>query len=181
MWFRSLLLAVMLAVVFLLIGCSGDSGSGPLAIKWDRDACERCRMVLSDRSHSAQIRYFPPHKQRSAVARFDDIGCAVLWLSEKPWQQDPRTEIWVTDYRTGEWIDATRAIYVKGHHTPMEYGLGAQTEAAPDGLNFAQAKEHIRSVEQQNQIHTAHLLQRLKEQEARRAPDKSKDADRGGD
>ena len=29
MWFRSLLLAVMLAVVFPLIGCSGDSGSGP--------------------------------------------------------------------------------------------------------------------------------------------------------
>lgn len=40
MWFRSLLLAVVLASVFPLIGCSGDSASGPLAIKWDRDACE---------------------------------------------------------------------------------------------------------------------------------------------
>ncbi|MES9848836.1 MAG: hypothetical protein ABW145_10640, partial [Candidatus Thiodiazotropha sp.] len=65
--------------------------------------------------------------------------------------------------------------------TPMEYGLGAQTEAAPDGLSFAQAKEHIRSVEQQNQIHTAHLLERLKEQETRRARDKAKDTDRGGE
>ncbi|MEW8050733.1 MAG: nitrous oxide reductase accessory protein NosL [Candidatus Thiodiazotropha sp.] len=180
MWFRSLQLAAILAGVIPLIGCSGDSGSGPLEVKWDRDACERCRMVLGDRFHSAQIRYFPPDKQRSAVARFDDIGCAILWLSEKPWQQDPTTEIWVTDHRTGEWIDATRAIYVTGNHTPMEYGLGAQLEAASGGLNFTQAKEHIRRVEQQHHIHTAHLLERLKEQGERRTRDKAKDTDSAG-
>ncbi|MEW8508443.1 MAG: nitrous oxide reductase accessory protein NosL [Candidatus Thiodiazotropha sp.] len=181
MWFRQTLFALTFTGLFLLIGCSGDSGSGPVEVKWDRDACERCRMVLSDRNHSAQIRYFPPDKQRPVVARFDDIGCATLWLADKPWEQDPKTEIWVTDHRTGSWIDATRATYVTGHHTPMEYGLGAQLEPAAGGLSFAQAKQHIFTVERQNKIHTAHLLQRLKDQERSRARDNAGVADRDGE
>jgi nitrous oxide reductase accessory protein NosL len=171
----------VLAALFLLSGCSGDSGSGPLEINWDRDACERCRMVLSDRYHAAQIRYFPPHKKRSVVARFDDIGCAILWLSDKPWQQDSRTEIWVTGHRTGAWIDATRATYVKGQHTPMEYGLGAQDEAVTGGLDFTRAKEHILQVEQRYQAHTAHLLERFKAQGENREQGNTLDADSGGE
>ncbi|MES9860639.1 MAG: hypothetical protein ABW138_07295, partial [Candidatus Thiodiazotropha sp. 4PDIVS1] len=77
MWSRLL----VLVQVMLLVGCSADNGTGPLDVKWDRDTCERCRMVLSDRKHAAQIRYFPPDKKRSVVNFFDDIGCAVLWLS----------------------------------------------------------------------------------------------------
>ncbi len=57
-------LACWLAVglVLLLAACSGDPGTGPKDVRWDRDACERCRMVLSDRNFSAQIRYFPRGK-----------------------------------------------------------------------------------------------------------------------
>lgn len=168
MWSRGFILYITLAGLFLLTGCSGDSGSGPVAVKWDRDACERCRMVLSDRYHAAQVRYFPPDKKRSQVAMFDDIGCATLWLADKPWEQDPRTEIWVTDHRTGEWIDATQATYVRGHLTPMEYGLGAQYDPAQGGLDFTQAKQYILNVEQRYNTHSDHLLERLKEQGERR-------------
>ena len=150
-----------------LSGCSGDPGTGPAEIKWDRDACERCRMVLSDRHYSAQVRVFPEGK-RSKVFDFDDIGCATLWLEEQPWKDDPRTEIWVTDHRTGQWIDARSATYVKEKITPMEYGLGAQSEPAPDGLDFEQAKRHIVHVEERFTIRGAQLLDRLKEQAAKR-------------
>ena len=57
------LLSALLALLLLLgglpglAGC-GDSGTGPVAVKWDRIACERCRMVLSARNYSAQIRAF---------------------------------------------------------------------------------------------------------------------------
>ena len=67
--------------VLLLAACSGDAGKGPVGVKWDRDACERCRMVISDRQHAAQIRYFPD-EGRSRVVKFDDFGCAVLWLDD---------------------------------------------------------------------------------------------------
>ena len=157
-----------LLLLLLLGACSGDPGTGPKEVKWDRDACERCRMVLSDRHYSAQVRLFPEGK-RDKVFFFDDIGCATLWLEGKAWNDDPRTEIWVTDHRSGEWIDARTATYVKEKITPMEYGLGAQTEPAPGGLDFEQAKRHIVEVEERFTIRGVQLLDRLKEQAERRA------------
>jgi copper chaperone NosL len=151
-----------------LAACSGDSGEGPKAVKWDRDACERCRMVLSDRYSSAQIRYLPPQRKRSRVAMFDDFGCAVLWLQDKPWRDDPRTEFWVTDHRSGEWIDARQATYVTGQMTPMEYGLGAQLEWREGGLSYAQAKHHVMQVEQRFTAQGVQLLEQYREQAKRR-------------
>lgn len=166
MWARSLQLLLLMA--FILAACSGDPGTGPKQVRWDRDACERCRMVLSDPNHAAQIRYRPPGRQRSEVALFDDIGCAVLWLADQPWRDDPGVEIWVADRRTGEWLDARSATYVSGDVTPMAYGLGAQSEAVSGGLDFAQAKAHIRAVEKRFNVHDAHLMERLQEQARRR-------------
>lgn len=130
-----------------LAGCSGDPGTGPVEVKWDRDVCERCRMVLSDRLYSAQVRG-GSEGQKTKVYRFDDVGCAVLWLEQQAWRNDPRTEVWVNDYRTGVWIDARSAYYVKDRITPMAYGLGAQADPAPGALSYAQAIEHIHVVEQ---------------------------------
>ena len=154
-------------VLLLIAACSGDPGTGPKEVKWDRDACERCRMVLSDRNYSAQVRVFPEGK-RPKVFFFDDIGCATLWLEGEPWNDDPRTEIWVTDHRSGEWIDARTATYVQEKITPMEYGLGAQSEPAPGGLEFEQAKRHVVHVEERFTEQGVQLLERLKEQARRR-------------
>ena len=161
---------LLLVTSLLLVACAGDPGTGPVEVKWDRTACDRCRMVLSDRHHAAQVRVFPEGR-RSQVHDFDDIGCAVLWL-EGPgaaWAGQPQTEIWVKDFRDQRWIDARTATYRVGQLTPMEYGLGAQAEAAPDGLDFAAAARHIHSVEERFNTHSAQLRQRLRQQAARRA------------
>jgi copper chaperone NosL len=165
LWLLAILLSAGLAA------CSGDPGTGPKQVRWDRDACQRCRMVLSDPKHAAQIRYTPPGKQRTAVALFDDIGCAVLWLADQPWRDDPKVEIWVADRNSGDWLDARSATYVSGDLTPMEYGLGAQAQAVAGGLDFTQAKAHILVVEKRYNVHDAHLMQRLREQADRRAAD----------
>ena len=157
-----------LPAVLLLSACSADPGSGPAEVKWDRTACERCRMVLSDRHFAAQVRYLPAGKQRSKVVQFDDIGCATLWLQDKPWKDDPQTQIWVADHRNGAWINARTASYVKDKLTPMEYGLGAQSDPAPEALDFEQAKAHVVEVEKRFNIHGVQLLDRLKEQEKNR-------------
>ncbi|HIP53731.1 MAG TPA: hypothetical protein EYH03_06960, partial [Chromatiales bacterium] len=154
--------------LLFLGACSADPGTGPVDVHWDRDICERCRMVLSDRHYAAEVRVFPEGK-RSKVYYFDDIGCAVIWLQDKPWKDDPKTQIWVTDHRTGNWIDARTATYVTGKVTPMEYGLGAQSDPAPDGLTFEQAKQHIFEVEERFNAHGVQLLERLKEQAKKRA------------
>lgn len=143
-------------LALLLVACSGDPGTGPVDVKWDRDACERCRMVLSDRNHSAQVRGGPAEK-RARIYTFDDIGCAVIWLDEQPWKDDPRTEIWVNDHRNGQWIDARKAWYVTGNETPMQYGLSAQSEPVPGALDYARAKEHVYEVEARYNIHGGNL------------------------
>lgn len=141
-WWPKLWLVFVYA---LLVACS-EPQTGAVDVKWDRDACERCRMVLSDRQHSAQVRGGPADR-KAKVKMFDDFGCAVLWLDNQTWKDDARTEIWVNDHRDGRWIDARQAWYVKGQITPMEFGLGAQDEAAEKALNYTQAAEYIRERE----------------------------------
>lgn len=145
----------LLVLAWLLSGCLGDPGTGPVEVKWDRDACDRCRMAVSDRLHSAQVRGGPVG-EKTRVYRFDDLGCAVLWLAQQPWKDNPAVEIWVTDHRDGRWIDARRAYYVTGQHTPMEYGLGAQDAPADNALGFEQAVRHIFAVEERYNLHAAH-------------------------
>ena len=163
------LLPMLSLLGMLCAACSQDKGTGPREVKWDRDACERCRMVLSDRNYAAQIRYYPQDKTRTQVALFDDIGCATLWLEDKPWRDDPRTEIWVVDHRNGQWIDARRATYVTGMLTPMEYGLAAQSDPVPGGLSFAQAKQQVQEIEQRFTEHGLQLMHKFKEQAKHRA------------
>ena len=146
---------MLLAILVLLSACSGDPETGPKEIKFDRDACERCRMVVSDPHYATEIRYFPKDK-RSQVAKFDDFGCAVIWLKDKPWKDDDKTEIWVSDLHTGKWIDAKTAVYVPRNATPMEYGLGAQSDPALNGLTFEQAKKHVDDIEHRFNTHGQH-------------------------
>ncbi len=137
--------------LFLLSAC-GDKQTGVVEVKWDRDACKRCQMMLSDRDFSAQIRIFPQGK-RSKVYKFDDLGCAVLWLAAQDFKDDPKNKIWVNDYKTKKWIDAKTAWYVTGLTTPMNYGLGAQVDKTVGALNFTQAVQHINEVEKKLNIH----------------------------
>ncbi len=146
-----------LVSALLLGGCGRDSGTGPVAVHWDRATCARCRMVLSDRHHAAQVRV-KPQEGRSRVYLFDDLGCAVIWLEDHPnWRDDPVTEIWVNDWRTGDWIDARTAYYLKGQETPMQYGLGAQSDPAPDALDYSSAVKAIFAIEQRYNVHGGNL------------------------
>jgi hypothetical protein len=162
---------ILMALCLLLVGCSVDLDTGPREVKWDRDTCERCRMVLSDRNFAAQIRYFPNGSERSKVVMFDDIGCAMIWLDDKPWRDDPRNEIWVVDHRSGQWINARRAVYLTGVLTPMEYGLAAQREPVAGGLTYAQAKQRVFEIEQRFTEHGLHLMHKFKEQARQREVD----------
>lgn len=141
-------------IVFLLAGCSGDDPTGPGEVRWDRDTCTRCAMAVSDRHYSAQVRGGAAG-QRTRLYKFDDIGCAVVWLDQQAWQDDARTGIWVTDQLSGDWIDARLAHYVTGKVTPMDYGLGAQREASPGSMDFIRARQHIYAADERKHRHGA--------------------------
>ncbi len=151
-------------LALVLSACSGEPATGPEEVNWNRDACDHCRMMVSEPDFAAQVRYFTD-SSKSKVATFDDIGCAVVWLQESPWSEDERTEIWVVDHSSKEWINARTATFIPDRITPMNYGLGAQSDSLEGGLNFAQAVEHVNNTESQNQVHRMQLKIRSKQQE----------------
>ncbi len=136
---RDLLRLLLAAAALPLAGCESDPGTGPAKVRWDRDSCARCNMVVGNRHYAAQVRGGPGRK----VHVFDDIGCAVFWLERQPWAGAADTEVWVTDYRTGDWLDARRAHYVPGRVTPMHYGFGAAREALPGSVDYAAMRARI--------------------------------------
>jgi copper chaperone NosL len=100
--------------VVLVSGCERES-SGPASIALGEDACDTCRMIISEPPHAAQARFGD-----SRVEKYDDVGC-LLARGEFP------PAAWVTDHASGRWTDARRATYVhaKDWKTPMASGLAA--------------------------------------------------------
>lgn len=128
-----------LASLFLA-ACNGNAelSNGMVAFKWDRDTCTRCKMVISDRRFASQIRGGPAN----TAFKFDDIGCAATWISEKlkehTWLTDPTTHIWVADFANPEkvWLQATNAHYVSGKTSPMGYNYAAFAQAQDGSIDF---------------------------------------------
>jgi len=112
---------VSLTLFICLQGCDSKISMDAKKVHWDRDMCERCKMVLSDRKFSAQVL----HPDNGRKFAFDDIGCVILWFKEDRIEWADRAVIWVNDAKTGEWIDARKAWYDVENITPMAYGFGA--------------------------------------------------------
>jgi len=114
--------------IFLMLfgfsGCEKKSIGEVEKMHWDRDMCERCKMAISERKFAVQL--IDP--QTGKNYKFDDIGCAILWLKEEkiPWEN--QAIIWITDAKTGKWIDARKAQYVNNAITPMAYGFAAYSK-----------------------------------------------------
>ncbi|MBE0513362.1 hypothetical protein [Sulfurimonas sp.] len=108
-------------LVFMFLGCEKGDSNGPAKINWDRDMCDRCVMVISDRKHALQLK--DPNTRR--VYKFDDIGCMALWFIEENIEYKESAAIWITDAYTGEWINAREAFYTTNNITPMAFGFSA--------------------------------------------------------
>lgn len=104
------LLALMLA------GCDTVE-RGPIPIAYGQDTCDACRMIISEAPHAAQMRL------AEKVEMFDDIGCLIERMSKAA----APIELWVTDQKTGQWIDARSAHFSQSEtfKTPMASGIAA--------------------------------------------------------
>jgi hypothetical protein len=115
----------------LIIACKGGNEEQlPVDFVWDREACEECKMALSDPHYSAQV--IDPNGR---AYYFDDIGCAILWLRRQPWKDKART--WVNDAKTTDWIEAKKASWISGDpQTPMGYGFAATLSPVENALDY---------------------------------------------
>lgn len=135
---------VITPLAALISGCGRSSlPDGMTEIKWDRDTCKRCSMVLSDRRFAAQVRGGP----QDGHFNFDDIGCVAFWLASQPWGKDASTRIWVSDVGSHgdsvRWLDARKAQYIGGKSSPMGYDFGAVSLAQAGSVDFDTMREHV--------------------------------------
>ncbi len=138
----------LLCIVFIS-ACSPEEKTGAVEVRWDKEVCQRCSMGIGDDRFAAQVRGGPEMK----VFKFDEIGCAVIWLEQQAWKDAAETEIWVADYNGKNWIDARDARYVRVMHSPMGYGLGAVATTEQEALDFGAAIKHIHAVENKEHQH----------------------------
>ena len=133
----------------LLTACGKKDGwpEGMAEIKWDRDTCVRCSMVISDRRFAAQLRGGPDN----TVFKFDDVGCLIFWQKEKvaqyPWLNEPATRIWVADFSSKSreemrWLDPKRAYFVS-RTSPMGYNFAAVGAPLAGALDFTDTRQHV--------------------------------------
>lgn len=130
-----------------LSGCQKDGWpEGMTEIKWDRDVCPRCSMVISDRRFAAEIRGGP----KDMTIKFDDIGCLTFWVRENlqkyPWLTDVATRMWVADVTSKSkevnWLDPRKAHFVT-RSSPMGYNFGAVAYPQMGSLDFESMRQHV--------------------------------------
>jgi len=133
-----------LVAISFFLGCQDTPNDGPAKIHWDRDMCDRCVMVLSDRKNSIQLQ----HPTKRKVYKFDDIGCMVLWFDEENIEFKDSAKIWVTDVTDGKWIDARSAFYTPENVTPMAFGFSAyaKKESIKNGEEILTYDEVIKKI-----------------------------------
>ncbi|MGP1450461.1 MAG: hypothetical protein ACTTJS_04970 [Wolinella sp.] len=132
--------ALIFAMLFLL-GCGEmDTTAGKLHL--DRDVCERCKMIISEKNHALEV----INKSERKRYYFDDIGCLALWVRDNKISWIPEAIIYVGEFNTGEWIDAKSALWVEGHTTPMAFGYAAYAQQKRESI--ASTGKKIYSFEQ---------------------------------
>ena len=116
---------IIFSILFFSVsfnGCKKKTiSTQPAEVHWDRDMCARCVMVVSDRKNTTQV----INPKNGKVYMFDDIGCMVLWFDDQKILWMDKAVIWITDAKTGKWIDARTAYYDTENITPMAYGFAA--------------------------------------------------------
>ncbi len=106
--------------ILMFTGCE-DKKTSNLTVHWDRDMCARCVMVVSDRHNTTQV--IDPKTGKKYV--FDDIGCMGKWFKTEKISWSDKANVWITDAKSGEWIDARKAFYDTDNVTPMNSGFSA--------------------------------------------------------
>ena len=140
--------SLALTPIAAALSACGNGGAWPpgmAEIKWDRDTCVRCSMVISDRRFAAELR----GGEKDTTFKFDDIGCAVFWLRDKardyPWMAEAATRFWVADAsgRGDKWLEARKAHYSGGAMSPMGYNQAARSYAEAGSFDFREMSAHV--------------------------------------
>ncbi len=111
---------VLLGILLFLASCGQESGQlKPPEIRYGRDTCAQCGMIISDPRFAAAAA-----TGDGTMSIFDDIGDLLAYRKKN---RPEWAVIWVHDYNTQEWLRAEDAWYLLSPaiHSPMGWGIAA--------------------------------------------------------
>ncbi len=113
---------------------------GPLPVAFDREACARCRMLVSEPAFAAQLQ-----TADGRILVFDDPAELLLTVAE----QKPEVHAaWFHHLREERWIPGDRVVFVPVDTSPMGFGLGAvERGEEPDAMSWDEALARARAIE----------------------------------
>lgn len=117
---------LLIVTLSALVGaCAGAAATGPPDIKYGRDVCVECSMVISEARFAAAYRL-----DDGTEKLFDDIGGMLKHGNETG--DVAHATAWVHDFQTEEWVQADVAFYVptRSVATPMGHGVVAFADHA---------------------------------------------------
>jgi copper chaperone NosL len=98
--------AAVATLLALGVAACASGPPQPVAVDTLNDQCATCRMVISDPGFAAEV-VAPGEEPRL----YDDLQCLRDGLATAPPAGDAR--VFVADHRTGAWVAADRAFYVR--------------------------------------------------------------------
>ncbi|MFO0982494.1 MAG: hypothetical protein U1E76_12300 [Planctomycetota bacterium] len=109
-----------------LAGCRHDLPwpPTPASLHWGEDACDGCRMIVSDQRFAAEL-----CARNGAVERYDDLGC----LLERHGDSLDPAGVFVRDFGADRWLrgDTALVLHAPGRiASPMGHGYAAFASAA---------------------------------------------------
>jgi copper chaperone NosL len=147
--------------LILLFACAPKTDFQPRKINFDRDVCYVCKMGLTDQRYNAQA-----INEFGEVHWYDDIGCLVEEMNDQEWERWKGQEVrfWIGDASGGNvednWIDAEKAFYDYGKHTPMGYGYSAYAERPAEGDVYT-FREVIKRINQGYTMRESYLKEKM--------------------
>jgi copper chaperone NosL len=114
------LAAAVAGVVFLWPAAR----TGPAPIRYGRDSCAYCRMLISQPGFGGEMR-----DRGGTLTKYDDVSCLLAAIQRT---HDAIPAAWVEDHASGELVPLLTASFVRvpAPATPMGHGVVAFREPA---------------------------------------------------
>ena len=133
----SIFMVAIIAIIFISISkdngpttiVEGNTMMRALDIDINHTNDTQCAMIISSIENTAQL--VAPDGR---TWFFDDPGCMVLWMKDKPFKD--KAKLWVHTIDTKKWIDAREANYGISDHSAMHYGFGARENSTKTTIYF---------------------------------------------
>ncbi len=125
-------LAFLMTSMFFLFSCSQN---GPTKIITGKDACDYCKMTITDEKYAAELL-----TEKGRVYKFDDIRCLSGYKTSNP-EKEAQSTSYLVDYSSGEFIAETSATLITGGS--IKSPMGGNTQAYKDATKAQKAAEEL--------------------------------------